>query len=221
MARKNFDFKKINLDLDTLRGALTDTISTVADKVLDLADAAADTAKVGQQIAKLYVEKKKEETALEDAYKELGKLYYELHKADAEGVLADLCAEVENTLVNIEDINNEIEALKASADVVLDEDELVVNMAEGEEAEGEEPAEEEDFLERMADAVEDALDGLEDAIEAALEKLELCDEAPAVEEDEIEVTVEEYLDDEDFAAPTQDEEIVVEVVELEEPAAEE
>lgn len=210
MARKNYNFKKLNLDLSGLRDVLTDTISTVADKVLDLADTAADTAKVGQQIAKLYVEKKKEESALEDAYKELGKLYYELHKAEADGVLADLCMEIENTLVNIEDINNEIEALKEAADVEISDDDFIVDMTA--------PAQEdqeEGFLERMADTVEDALEGLDEAIEAALDKLEVSDEVPAVEDDEIEVSVEEYLDDDDFVAPVQDEEIVVEVVELE------
>lgn len=215
MAKKNFDFKKLNLDLGGLKDVLTDTISTVADKVLDLADAAADTAKVGQQIAKLYVEKKKEESALEDAYKELGKLYYELHKTDADGVLADLCMEIENTLVNIEDINSEIEALKEAADVEISDDNFVVDMDDGEQEE------EEGFLERMADTVEEALEGLDEAIEAALDKLEVTDEVPVVEEDEIEVSVEEYLDDDDFVAPAQDEDIVVEVVEIESDFVEE
>lgn len=216
MARKNYNFKKLNLDLGGLRDVLTDTISTVADRVLDFADTAADTAKVGQQIAKLYVEKKKEESALEDAYKELGKLYYELHKTEADGVLADLCMEIENTLVNIEDINNEIEALKEAADVEISDDDFIVDTTEPAQED-----EEEGFLERMADTVEEALEGLDEAIEAALDKLEVTDEVPAVEDDEIEVSVEEYLDDDDFVAPVQDEDIVVEVVELESDFAEE
>lgn len=212
MAKKNFDLKKFNLDLNGLKDAVSDTIFTVADKVLDLADGVADTAKVGQQIAKLFMEKKKEETALNDAYLELGKLYYDLHKQEAEGVLADLCMEIENTLVNIEDITAEIEALKASvgedvdAYIVVDDD-------------GEAEEESEDFLERMAETVEDALDGLDDAIEAALEKLEVSDEVPQVDDDEIEVSVEQYLDDDDFVAPHKDEDVVVEIVEL--PAEEE
>ena len=222
MAKKNFDFKKINLDkklnldLSNLKDAITDTISTVADRVLDLADAAADTAKAGQQIAKLYVEKKKEESALEDTYKELGRLYYELHKTEADGVLADLCMEIENTLINIEEINSEIEALKEAANVDIDEDELEIEIAEAEAA-----VEEEGFLERMADTVEEALEGLDEAIEAALDKLEVTEEIPEVDDEEIEVTVEEYLDDEDFVAPAEDEEIVVEVVEMESDFVEE
>ncbi len=208
MAKRNFNFKKLNLDLGNLKETLTDTISTVADKVLDFADSAADTAKVGQQIAKLFVEKKKEESALEHAYKELGKLYYDLHKTEAEGVLADLCMEIENTLINIEDITAEIEALKESGNVDLDDlEEIHVVMDEEDEEDG--------FLERMADTVEEALEGLDEAIEAALDKLEaVADPEIEVDDDEIEVTVEEYLDDDDFVAPEQDNDVEVEIIEV-------
>ena len=92
----------------------------------------------------------------------------------------------------------------------IDDEELESVVAEMEETE-----EEEGFLERMADTVEEALEGLDEAIEAALDKLEVTEEVPAVEDEEIEVTVEEYLDDDDFVAPAEDEEIVVEVMELE------
>lgn len=210
MAKKNFNFKKLNLDLGGLKDTLTDTISTVADKVLDLADAAADTAKVGQQIAKLYVEKKKEESALEDAYKELGKLYYELHKTEADGVLADLCMEIENTLVNIEDIEAEIEALKESTEADFDD----IPEADDDDFEPAADDEEDGFLERMADTVEEALEGLDDAIEAALDKLEVTDEIPVVDDDDIEVIIEEYEDAEIFAAPAEDSDVEVEIVEV-------
>lgn len=216
MAKKNFNFKKLNLNLgnlENLKETLTDTISTVADKVLDFADSAADNAKIGQQIAKLFVEKKKEESALEDAYKELGKLYYDMHKTEAEGVLADLCMEIENTLINIEDITAEIEALKSANDVDLDDlEEIHITMDEAEEAD-----EDDGFLERMADTVEEALEGLDEAIEAALDKLEAVVD-PEIEMDddnEIEVTVEEYLDDDDFVAPEQDNDVEVEIIEVE------
>lgn len=216
MAKKNFNFKKLNLNLgnlENLKETLTDTLSTVADKVLDFADSAADNAKIGQQIAKLFVEKKKEESALEDAYKELGKLYYDMHKTEAEGVLADLCMEIENTLINIEDITAEIEALKSANDVDLDDlEEIHITMDEAEEAD-----EDDGFLERMADTVEEALEGLDEAIEAALDKLEAVVD-PEIEmddDDEIEVTVEEYLDDDDFVAPEQDNDVEVEIIEVE------
>jgi transcription termination factor NusB len=134
-----------------------------------------------------------------------------MHKTEAEGVLVDLCMEIENTLINIEDIDTEIEGLKQSANVDLDdlEDSIVINMKD-------EDDEDEGFLERMADTVEDALEGLDEAIEAALDKLELADEVPAVEDDEIEVVVEEYLDDDDFVAPEEDGDVEVEIIEIEE-----
>ena len=217
MAKKNFNFKKINIDLGNLKETLTDTISTVADKVLDLADTAADTAKVGQQIAKLFVEKKKEEAALEEAYKELGKLYYDMHKTEAEGVLADLCMEIENTLINIEDITAEIEALKEANNVDdddipdIDDDDFEIHIK----------AEEDGFLERMADTVEEALEGLDEAIEAALDKLEnAIDPDDDDDDDDIEVVVEEYADEEVFAAPEQDNDVEVEIIEIEEPTEE-
>lgn len=105
MAKNNFD---------DLKNTLMSAFNMVTEKVLDLADAAADTAKSGHQIAKLTMEKKKEEAALKDAYLQIGKLYYDLHKEDAEGVFADLCGEVQVALTNIDDIEEEIAVLKDS-----------------------------------------------------------------------------------------------------------
>ena len=105
MAKNNFNDLK-----ETLLG----TFNFMAEKVLDLADTAADTAKSGHQIAKLFLEKKKEESAMETAYSQLGKLYYDLHKDDADGMFAELCADVEIAKGNIEAINDEIAELKES-----------------------------------------------------------------------------------------------------------
>ena len=83
--------------------------------------------------------------------------------------------------------------------------------------EAEEADEDDGFLERMADTVEEALEGLDEAIEAALDKLEAVVD-PEIEMDddnEIEVTVEEYLDDDDFVAPEQDNDVEVEIIEVE------
>ena len=100
MAKNNFNDLK-----ETLLG----TFNFMAEKVLDLADTAADTAKSGHQIAKLFLEKKREESAMETAYSQLGKLYYDLHKDDADGMFAELCADVEIAKGNIEAIDDEIE----------------------------------------------------------------------------------------------------------------
>lgn len=196
MAKMNFDFSE-------LKDKLSGTFSTVADKVLDFADVAADTAKTGQQLAKLYMEKKKEESALEDAYEELGKLYYNLYKQEATGVLADLCMEIENTLVNIEDIETEIQSVKdstegSSAGIHFD---YSTYDSSGDFVQ---PCNEDDgAFEKMMDKVEDKVETITDKIEDAVESIE----------DEIEVRVEEYLDDDDFVSPKEDEDIEVEIVE--------
>lgn len=105
MAKNSYnDFK------DSLLG----TFNFVAEKVLDLADTAADTAKSGHQIAKLLLDKRKEESAVDKAYNQLGKLYYDLYRDDAEGAFADLCADVETSLNNIRRMDEEIAALKDS-----------------------------------------------------------------------------------------------------------
>lgn len=125
MAKNNFNDLK-----ETLLG----TFNFMAEKVLDLADTAADTAKSGHQIAKLFLEKKKEESAMETAYSQLGKLYYDLHKDDAEGMFAELCADVEIAKGNIEAIDDEIAELKESMGSDFDDIEVefenVMNDAE-------------------------------------------------------------------------------------------
>ena len=125
MAKNNFNDLK-----ETLLG----TFNFMAEKVLDLADTAADTAKSGHQIAKLFLEKKKEESAMETAYSQLGKLYYDLHKDDAEGMFAELCADVEIAKGNIEAIDDEIaelkEAMGGDFDDIEVEFENVMNDAE-------------------------------------------------------------------------------------------
>lgn len=101
-------------NFNDFRNTLLNTINFVTEKVLDLADAAADTAKTGHEIAKLLMEKKKAETALEEAYAELGKLYYDLNKNTVGAVYEELCDEISDTLETLENINDEIADLKES-----------------------------------------------------------------------------------------------------------
>lgn len=115
MAKNNFD---------DLKSTLLNTFNFVAEKVLDLADTAADTAKTGHGIAKLLIEKKKAEAYLEDVYVQMGKLYYDLHKDDADGVFGDLCGEVADTLETLENIENEITDLKENMSGEMDEIEV-------------------------------------------------------------------------------------------------
>ena len=115
MAKNNFD---------DLKATLMDTFNMVAEKVLDLADTAEDTAKAGHQIAKLTMEKKKAESAMQEAYEQLGKLYYDMHRDDAEGVFADLCGDIESSHDKILDIEDEIAVLKDTMGAAMDEIEV-------------------------------------------------------------------------------------------------
>lgn len=103
MAKNNFD---------DFRNTLLNTFNFVAEKVLDLADAAADTAKTGHEIAKLLMEKKKAEAALQESYQALGKLYYDLNKNTVGSVYADLCDDITDALETLENIDEEIADLK-------------------------------------------------------------------------------------------------------------
>ena len=176
MAKNNFNDLK-----ETLLG----TFNFMAEKVLDLADTAADTAKSGHQIAKLFLEKKKEESAMETAYSQLGKLYYDLHKDDAEGMFAELCADVEIAKGNIEAIDDEIAELKESMGSDFDDIEV-------------------EFENVMNDA-EDA--DFESVVHRAETDADVEEEPTADEESEIEVTiVEEPADEETPAEETPAEE---------------
>ena len=160
MAKNNFNDLK-----ETLLG----TFNFMAEKVLDLADTAADTAKSGHQIAKLFLEKKREESAMETAYSQLGKLYYDLHKDDADGMFAELCADVEIAKGNIEAIDDEIaelkEAMGGDFDDIEVEFENVMNDAEDADFESvvhpaaeETPAEETPTEETPAEAPKESTD---------------------------------------------------------------
>lgn len=187
MAKNNFNDLK-----ETLLG----TFNFMAEKVLDLADTAADTAKSGHQIAKLFLEKKKEESAMETAYSQLGKLYYDLHKDDAEGMFAELCADVEIAKGNIEAIDDEIAELKESMGSDFDDIEV-------------------EFENVMNDA-EDA--DFESVVHRAETDADGEEEPTADEESEIEVTiVEEPADEETPAEETPAEETPAEETPAEEP----
>ena len=103
MAKNNFNDLK-----ETLLG----TFNFMAEKVLDLADTAADTAKSGHQIAKLFLEKKKEESAMETAYSQLGKLYYAEKGATPDAAYAASCEKITASRAAIETNNERLAELK-------------------------------------------------------------------------------------------------------------
>ncbi len=87
---------------------------SLKEKGTAAATAAADKTKDAARIAKLTVDLNTEKGNLEKAYLELGKAFYEESKDSAEGLIAQLCAEVGSVAEKIKTMQTELEELKGS-----------------------------------------------------------------------------------------------------------
>ncbi|MCL2342345.1 MAG: hypothetical protein FWC62_00380, partial [Firmicutes bacterium] len=81
-------------DMNEIKSKILDILGRAADKTRDVAGKAADTAKTYARIAKLSMEINGERDNVKKAYLEIGKLYYDTHKADPEGSFVQLFEEV-------------------------------------------------------------------------------------------------------------------------------
>ena len=142
-------------DFNELKGAILNTLGTVAGKTRGFAEKAADKAKDVGRIAKLNMELSAEKDTIEKAYLEIGKLYYETRKNSPDGFFVQLCDEITLADENIAKILSELDDLKASlgskgGDIDVEFTEVTVD----------EPTEkavaEEDFVKDNAEAEEAA-----------------------------------------------------------------
>lgn len=123
-------------DFNSLKSKVMDSISKAADTTKDFADKATDKAKDVSRMTKLSFEINSEKDVIRKAYSEIGKLYYETHKDDPEGVFIQLCDEVTLATENIAAKEAEIAELKSNSGD--DDDSIVVEFEEiVEEAEAE------------------------------------------------------------------------------------
>ena len=97
-------------NLNQIKGLL----STIKEKGAEVAGVAADKTKDAARIAKLTVDLNTEKGSLEKAFLELGKAYYEESKDSAQGLAAQLCAEISAINGRIESIQGELGGLKDS-----------------------------------------------------------------------------------------------------------
>ena len=97
-------------NFDQLKGLF----STIKDKGAAVAGVAADKTKDAARIARLTMDINTEKSGLEKAFLELGKTYYEESKDSAQGLAAQLCAEISAINGRIESIQSEIDSLKDS-----------------------------------------------------------------------------------------------------------
>lgn len=169
------------MDFNGLKDKLLSKIGQATENAKDFADKAADTtkdiaskaavkAKAGGRIAKLNLELAQEKETMKKAYLEIGKLYYDTHKDDAEGFFIQLCEEVAAAEKAIADKEAEIAELKEEfsskdPDVDVEFEEIVAE----DEASAEAPAE-------VSEVVEDLVDAAEEIVEEVVENLDDEDE---------------------------------------------
>ena len=97
-------------NFDQLKGLL----NTIKEKGAEVAGVAAGKTKDAARIAKLTVDLNTEKGSLEKAFLELGKAFYEESKDSAQGLAAQLCAEIGAINGRIESIQSELDGLKDS-----------------------------------------------------------------------------------------------------------
>ena len=168
------DFNGLKDKLLSKIGQATENAKDFADKAADatkdIASKAAVKAKAGGRIAKLNLELAQEKETMKKAYLEIGKLYYDTHKDDAEGFFIQLCEEVAAAEKAIADKEAEIAELKEEfsskdPDVDVEFEEIVAE----DEASAEAPAE-------VSEVVEDLVDAAEEIVEEVVENLDDEDE---------------------------------------------
>lgn len=143
-------------DINEIKGAVLNTLGTVADKTRIIADKAKDRAKDVARMAKLNTELNSEKAAIEKAYAEIGKLYYETRKDSPDGFFVQLCDEITLAKENIDKLNKELTNLKAG----VSSDDIEVEFTEVSDEEFDKGAEEEKCCcgEKTAEAEEEKKD---------------------------------------------------------------
>ena len=101
-------------EFNEFKEKIMSTIGAVADVAKDAAQKTADTAKGAARIAKLTMEIGSDKDTVAKAYSELGKLYYEKHRDDAEGFFSQIVQEITVTKEQMAAREDEIEEIKAN-----------------------------------------------------------------------------------------------------------
>jgi hypothetical protein len=101
-------------NFDEFKQKARDTMETIADKSVELYKIAEEKTKVLAKMTKLGAEITVDKGNVRKLYREIGKMYYELHKSSPEETLAQTCAEVTVTLETIADKQAELNELKKS-----------------------------------------------------------------------------------------------------------
>ena len=103
-------------NFDEFKQKAMDTMETIADKSVELYKIAEEKARLLAKVTKLSTEITFAKGDLRKYYRELGQLYYELHKDAPEADLVQTCAEITESLEIITNKQREIDALRGFAD---------------------------------------------------------------------------------------------------------
>lgn len=93
-------------------GKAKDLAGVAAEKTKDFASTAAERTRQVSRIAKLNMDISTQKDTIKKAYAELGKLYYEAHHDAPEGLLAQVCQEIDLANAAIGAMEDEIAQLK-------------------------------------------------------------------------------------------------------------
>jgi hypothetical protein len=99
-------------NFDEFKKAAKETMGTIADRSVELYKIAEEKTKIIAKRTKLSAEIAVEKGGVRNLYKEIGKIYYELHKNDPELALRQLCAEVDSSWELIALKQQELDELK-------------------------------------------------------------------------------------------------------------
>jgi len=139
-------------DINEIKGAILNTLGTVAGMTRGFAEKAADKAKDVARIAKLNMELNAEKDTIEKAYLEIGKLYYETRKNSPDGFFVQLCDEITLANENISKVLSELEELKSNLGTKCGDGDIEVEFTEVTvEKDEEKTASEEDFAKEGSD----------------------------------------------------------------------
>lgn len=134
-------------DFNDIKGAVLNTLGTVAEKTKSIAGKAADKAKDVTKLAKLNLELNSEKDTIQKAYTEIGKLYYETHRNAPDSFFVQLCDEITLASENAARLQVEIEEIKAGIDPRADKaDSIEVEFEEVSPEETAETASDDDFV---------------------------------------------------------------------------
>lgn len=100
-------------DFNEIKGSVFSALGIAADKTRKVAGKAADKAKDVSRITKLNFEIKSANDAIDRAYSEIGKIYYETHKNAPDTYFVQLCEEITQAVKNIDSLQTELDKLKA------------------------------------------------------------------------------------------------------------